>query len=52
MLENKPENALWNISDIRNRMGDSLETMGIIPLNILCLNSVRRFEEASNLWVY
>jgi len=51
-LNNDPDQSLWNIGEIRFRFPDSVKTISIIPLNIICLNSVRRWDEAHNLWNY
>ena len=49
-LNNDPNQSLWNIEEIRFRFPDSLKTIDIIPLNILCLNALRKWDEAINLW--
>lgn len=51
-LNNDPNQSLWNIDEIRFRFSDSLKTMDIIPLNILCLNDVRKWDDAIILWNY
>ena len=51
-LNNDPNQSLWNIEEIRYRFPDSLKTMDIVPLNILCLNSLRKWDEAIKLWNY
>ncbi len=51
-LDNNPGQSLWNLEDIRTRIPDSLKTINIIPLNILCLNSLRKWDDAMNLWKY
>lgn len=51
-LINDPNQSLWNIEEIRFRFPDSSKTINIIPLNILCLNALRKWEEAINLWNY
>ncbi len=51
-LNNEPNKSIWNIEELRIRFPDSLTTKEIIPLNILCLNAVGKFEEARNLWNY
>ena len=51
-LNNDPNQSLLNIEEIRFRFPDSLKTMDIIPLNILCLNTLRKWEEAIKLWNY
>jgi tetratricopeptide (TPR) repeat protein len=51
-LNNDPEKALWNIGELRFRFPDSTKIIDIIPLNILCLNSTRRWDEAHSLWNY
>ena len=45
-LNNDPNQSLLNIEEIRFRFPDSLKTMDIIPLNILCLNTLRKWDEA------
>jgi hypothetical protein len=49
-LNNDPNRSLWNIDEIRSRFRDSVKTIDIIPLNILCLNSAGKWNEAFNLW--
>ena len=49
-LGNDPEHSLLNIEEIKNRFHDSSKTDNIIPLNILCLNAVKRWDDAFNLW--
>ena len=51
-LINDPDKSLLNFEEIRFRFPDSLTTIGIIPLNILCLNSLRKWDEAFRLWNY
>ncbi|MDO9341301.1 MAG: hypothetical protein Q7T72_12340 [Bacteroidales bacterium] len=51
-LINDPNQSLWNIEEIKFRFSDSLKTIDIIPLNILCLNALRKWEEAINLWSF
>jgi hypothetical protein len=51
-LNDDPNQSLWNIDEIRSRFRDSTKTIDIVPLNILCLNSLRRWDEAVNLWNY
>ena len=51
-LNNDPVQSLWNIDEIRMRIPDSLKTIDIIPLNVLCLNSLRKWKEAKVLWNY
>lgn len=51
-LNNDPDQSLWNIGEIRNRFPDSVKMIEIVPLNILCLNSVRKWDEAYTLWCY
>jgi hypothetical protein len=51
-LNNDPIQSLWNIDEIRFRFPDSSGLSEIIPLNIVCLNAVRRWDEAVNLWSY
>jgi hypothetical protein len=49
---NDPDQSIWNIGEIRFRFPDSLRIYDIIPLNILCLNALREFDGASDLWKY
>jgi TM2 domain-containing membrane protein YozV len=51
-LNNDPDQSLWNIGEIRFRFPDSVKVMEITPLNILCLNSVRKWDEAYKLLCY
>ena len=51
-LNNDPNQSLWNIDEIRFRFSDSLKTIDIIPLNILCLNDLRKWADAIILWNY
>jgi hypothetical protein len=51
-LNNDPNQSLWNLEEIRSRFQDSVKTIDILPLNILCLNAVRKWDEASRLWNY
>jgi tetratricopeptide (TPR) repeat protein len=51
-LNNNASQSLWNIEDIRARIPDSLKIYNIIPLNILCLNSLRKWDDAVRLWKY
>jgi hypothetical protein len=51
-LNNDPNQSLWNIEEIRFRFPDSTKIIDIIPLNILCLNTLRKWEEAKSLWNY
>lgn len=44
--------SLWNINDIKSRTNDSLLLVKILPLNILCLNADRAWEEANSLFRY
>ena len=50
-LSNDPEQSLLNIEEIKDRFHDSLKTDDIIPLNILCLNALKRWDDAFNLWI-
>lgn len=50
-LNHDPEKSLLNIEEIKDRFRDSLKTDDIIPLNILCLNAVKRWDDAFNLWI-
>jgi hypothetical protein len=51
-INNDPNQSLWNIEEIRFRFPDSLRTFDVIPLNILCLNAIRKLDEAFALWNY
>jgi TM2 domain-containing membrane protein YozV len=51
-LNNDPTQALWNLEEIRFRFCDSVKTVDILPLNILCLNSTRNWGEAVKVWNY
>lgn len=51
-LNNDPDQSLWNIGELRFRFPDSAKIIDIIPLNILCLNTTRRWDEAHRLWNY
>jgi hypothetical protein len=49
-LNNDPNQSLWNIDEIRSKFRDSLEIIDIVPLNIICLNASRKWDEAIILW--
>jgi hypothetical protein len=51
-LDNDPNMSLLNIDEIKSRFTDLPRTNEIIPLNILCLNSLRKWDEARSLWDY
>lgn len=51
-LNNDPNQSIWNIDEIRIRFPDSSKTIEMIPLNILCLNALREWHDALNLWNY
>jgi tetratricopeptide (TPR) repeat protein len=51
-LINDPNQSLLNIEELRIKFPDTLKTADIIPLNILCLNALRKWEDASILWNY
>ena len=51
-LNDDPTQALWNLEEIKYRFSDSVKTVNILPLNILCLNSARNWDEAVNTWNY
>jgi hypothetical protein len=51
-LTNNPDQALWNIGELRFRIPDSAKIIKIIPINILCLNATRKWDEAHHLWNY
>jgi hypothetical protein len=49
LLSDEPEKAFWNINDLNSRFGDSLYFKERIPLEILCLNELRKWGEAVSL---
>ena len=51
-LTNNPDQALWNIGELRFRIPDSAKIIKIIPINILCLNATKKWDEAHHLWNY
>jgi hypothetical protein len=51
-LNNDPGQSIWNIDEIRFRLPDSASTIEIVPLNILCCNALRKWDEATKLWNY
>jgi hypothetical protein len=51
-FNNDPEQSLWSIDEIRFRFPDSLKTIDIVPLNVLCLNDLRKWDEALALLTY
>jgi hypothetical protein len=51
-LNNDPNQSLWNLDEIRFKFPDPAKTLEIIPLNIICLNSLRKWEEAIKQWNY
>jgi hypothetical protein len=51
-LNEEPGKSIWNIDEIRFRYPDSSDTRDLIPLNVLCLNSLRKWEDAISLWNY
>jgi tetratricopeptide (TPR) repeat protein len=51
-LNKDPDQALWNIGELRFRFPDSTKIIDIIPLNILCLNAIRSWNDAHKLWNY
>jgi hypothetical protein len=51
-LNKDPDQSLWNFDEIRFRFPDSMKTYDIIPLNILCLNDKRKWDDALILWNY
>jgi hypothetical protein len=51
-LANNPDQALWNIGELRFRIPDSSKILKIIPINILCLNATKKWDEAHILWNY
>lgn len=51
-LNNDPTQALWNLEEIKFRFPDSVKTVEILPLNILCLNATRKWDEAVNACNY
>lgn len=51
-LNNDPNQSLLNIEELRIKFPDTLKTADIIPLNILCLNAIRKWDDANILWNY
>lgn len=51
-LNDDPNKAIWLIDEIKLSDTDSSEILNITPLNILCLNSLRKWDDAFNLWNY
>jgi len=51
-LNNDPNQSLWNLDEIRFKFPDSSKTLDLIPLNIICLNALRNWDEAVKLWNY
>lgn len=51
-LNKDPGQSLWNLEDIRARYSDSLQTMDMVPLNIISLNALRKWDDAITLWEY
>jgi tetratricopeptide (TPR) repeat protein len=49
-LNNDPNQSLLNIDELRFSFPDSSKTIEIIPLNIICLNALRRWDEALDKW--
>jgi len=49
-LNNDPAKSIWNLGEIRFKFPDSAKTTEIIPLNIICLNELRKWDEAIKLW--
>jgi hypothetical protein len=51
-INNDPNKAIWLIDEIKLNYSDTTEFKNILPLNILCLNSVRKWEDAKKMWHY
>jgi hypothetical protein len=51
-LNGDPNKSLWSLEEIKFRFPDTSEIINIIPLNILCLNSLRRWDDAQVFWKY
>lgn len=51
-LNSDPNMSLLNIDEIKFRFPHPSQIIDIVPLNILCLNSLRKWNEARNLWNY
>ena len=51
-LNQKAQEALWNLEDLKLKLADTSKYYDIIPLNILCLNTVRDWSGALKLWDY
>jgi TM2 domain-containing membrane protein YozV len=51
-LNDDPNKAIWLIDEIKLNNPDTSEILNIIPLNILCLNSLRKWEDAHDLLNY
>jgi tetratricopeptide (TPR) repeat protein len=47
---NDVQKALGSIEDIKVKFNDSPGISAVIPLNILCLNACRRWDEALSIW--
>lgn len=47
-----PEKAIWLLDELRLSNRDTSEILNILPLNVLCLNSIRKWEDAHNLLDY
>lgn len=44
--------ALWNFDEIHMRFPDTLQTINVLPLQILCLNADRQWNNALTFWYY
>ncbi len=51
-LNGDPNKAIWLIDEIRLSNPDTAGILNILPLNVLCLNSIRKWEDAHNLLNY
>ena len=45
-LINEPGKALWNLEEIRAKSSDSTVPEKILPLNVICLNALRKWDES------
>lgn len=51
LIGNIPQ-ALWNFDEIHMRFPDTLQTINVLPLQILCLNADRQWTNALACWNY
>lgn len=51
-LNNDANQSLLSIEEIKMRFRDTSEVLDIIPLNILCLNTLNKYDDAIRLWMY